>query len=293
MWQATDSAGWSCSDGAYITSAAMADSTGAIDPGGGYGLSAAGLAYLGTAITLADCQRVLNGATDFGHVLALEVSECDYHALGYFPPATRHDSSGGSGTSGYPMEGMWFYLPAGAAAAPTNPFALAAYNTFIRYGCVVTDTTDGGGNYLQVEQSADWAPGGGTGTDPLTTLLSGAALYDVLGPFSGTGGIMSFLVQIDPPLTGTPASTPPSAPTGLTLTPSSGQLAASWSGSASMYAVSYRITGSGSAFKIFYPLITGTSATITGLTNSVTYDVQIWAISVGGCTAGTVVTGTP
>jgi hypothetical protein len=60
-----------------------------------------------------------------------------------------------------------------------------------------------------------------------------------------------------------------------------------------MYAVTYRITGSGAAFKIFYPFTASTSATITGLTNSVTYDVQIWAISVGGCTAGPVVTGTP
>jgi len=190
------------------------------------------------------------------------------------------------------MEGMWFYLPSGVAAAPTNPFALAVYNTLVKYGGIVTDTTQGGGNYLQCEGSADWTVGGGSGTDPLTTLLAGQATYDVLAPFSGTGGIMSYLVQINPPLTGSPASTPPSAPT-VSVTPSSGQIAVSWTGSASMFAVSYRITGSGSAFQIFYPFVTSSPVTITGLTNGTSYDVQVWAISVGGTAASTVHTGTP
>jgi hypothetical protein len=293
MWQALDNSGWTTADGAYITASQMAASTGAVAPGTGYGIAASGLSYLGTAITLADCERVINGATDFGHVIALEVSECDYHALGHVPPADRHDGGLGSGTNGYPMEGMWFYLPSGAVTAPSNAFALAVYNTLMRYGCVVTDTTQGGGNYLQAEQSSDWAAQGGTGTDPFTTLLGGQATYDVLAPFSGSGSIMSHLVQIIPPLTGSPPGSAPSAPSISSVTGSSGQLAVSWSGSASMFIVAYRVTGSGAAFEVSYPDTESTSATITGLSNGTEYDVQIWAVNGSGYTASGVSTGTP
>ena len=293
MWQALDNSGWTTADGAYITASQMAASTGAVAPGTGYGIAASGLSYLGTAITLADCERVINGATDFGHVIALEVSECEYHALGHVPPADRHDGGLGSGTNGYPMEGMWFYLPSGAVTAPSNAFALAVYNTLMRYGCVVTDTTQGGGNYLQAEQSSDWAAQGGTGTDPFTTLLGGQATYDVLAPFSGSGSIMSHLVQIIPPLTGSPPGSAPSAPSISSVTGSSGQLAVSWSGSASMFIVAYRVTGSGAAFEVSYPDTESTSATITGLSNGTEYDVQIWAVNGSGYTASGVSTGTP
>ena len=296
FWQPVYSGGnWSCSNAAFVSAAQMAGSAGSIAVTGGYAISATDLSYLGLNISLADCARVNAGAPDFGHMVALEVSHCDYSGAGCWPPGAGKDSGSPSQVSGAPQEGMIFTLPAGYTV-PSNGFAKALAATVAKYGAIVSDTTQGGGVYTKTQMASDWANMGGTGTDPLTTLLAGQPTYSVLSPFSGASGLLSKFVQIIPPVLGSPTGTLPGAPVLAAPTPGSGTLACSWTAPTSGvpiigYIVAYRLH-SGGAYSVFYPNTTGTSMTITGLSHTTAYDVQVWALNSVGVTPSNVQTAT-
>jgi hypothetical protein len=272
MWQASDSSGWSMSDGYEATN--LSSSTGAFPATGGYGLAASGLSYLGLIISESD---IASGAIN--HALALEVS---YEQYLQWPPASRADS-GLTNTANAPAEGMWFYLPADVSMpGGMAPLAQMVFKALQTYGALVTDVTQGGGVYFVIEDPADWAAQGGTGTDPITTALAGNPTYSVLQPLP-----LSSLVQIIPPRTGSSPGTAPGQPTGVTLTPSdsgvpsTGELGVTWTAPGTgtpilQYVVAYRAFGS-TDWHVVQPNPTTTSATITGLTNGTTYQVQVWA----------------
>jgi titin len=89
-----------------------------------------------------------------------------------------------------------------------------------------------------------------------------------------------------PPLTATPAA-PPAAPTSLLLTPTSGQVALSWTAPTVSgtpirdYVIEHRPSG-GSWTTLADGVSTGTSATVTGLTDGVTYEFRVAAVSAAG-----------
>ena len=79
-----------------------------------------------------------------------------------------------------------------------------------------------------------------------------------------------------------PTTTAPRTPGNLVLSPGNARISASWDASsgATSYAVRYRTDGSGSWTTI--SSITGTSRTITGLTNGTAYEVQVRATNAHG-----------
>ena len=99
-----------------------------------------------------------------------------------------------------------------------------------------------------------------------------------------------------------PPPTVPGAPTGVVVTPGDGQLGLSWTAPASTggspitdYVVQERLTGFQTTWQtVLDPISPATTATITGLANGTSYDVQVSAVnSVGTGAASAVATGTP
>lgn len=72
----------------------------------------------------------------------------------------------------------------------------------------------------------------------------------------------------------------PTAPTGLTATPGSGQVALSWTANAQTGIAGYNVYRDGT--KANGSLVTGTSFTVSGLTNGTSYAFRVSAVNTGG-----------
>jgi subtilisin family serine protease len=125
-------------------------------------------------------------------------------------------------------------------------------------------------------------------TTQIATMLRTSATPNVVTS-AGTGS-PNYLLYLDPvggPIVAPPPPTPvaPSAPTGITITPSSGSLSVRFTASAAGTSpiTSYKYSTNGGTS--WTPRQTGTTASplvITGLTNGSTYSVSIRAVSVVG-----------
>jgi len=73
-----------------------------------------------------------------------------------------------------------------------TPFAQMVFRAIETYGAVVAD--QGGGVFLEAEQSSDWAAEGHTGTDPITASWEGLQEYKVVASLP-----WSDLQVVDPP----------------------------------------------------------------------------------------------
>ena len=97
--------------------------------------------------------------------------------------------------------------------------------------------------------------------------------------------------------TGTPVAQPPRPPTALVVSANSGELSLQWAPSVANgspvtgYEVGWR-TGN-QAYSTDNVTISGTSATITGLTNGVRYEVRVRALSDVGTSRNSMIQGTP
>jgi hypothetical protein len=292
VWEADYTGGaWTAGNAGVITGAT--DSLGVFTDGSG--VAASGISYGALIITQAD---VASGT--IAHAVALYLSNNE--STQYWPPAARADS-GATSVAGQVAEGMWFRFPT-SMSMPSGlaPLAQMIFTAIQTYGCVLHDRSDG--SYFAAEDTATWASGGGTGTDPITTACTVAGT--VKPDYSVVANIpISSLVQIVPPVIGYPAQAAPSAPTAVTLTPENSALGVSWTAPSSpttilFSVVTYVVHGSGSIPTVLAPNPTGTAATISGLTSGTAYDVVVYAVnadsatSTGTLSAGsTVVTGTP
>jgi hypothetical protein len=164
FWQATDTNGsWSACWGGKLTNTA---SSSGVFPGTS-GLSATGISYLGTAITMADIQ---SGSID--HAIAMIVVSCN----GYVAPAVRTDCGSSAGQL---PEGSRLRFPTGMAMpSGLTTFGKMVFTALQTYGAVVTD--QGGAVMLQGETGNDWAYEGHSGTDPITASWNGQAEYSAL-----------------------------------------------------------------------------------------------------------------
>jgi hypothetical protein len=141
-----------------------------------------------------------------------------------------------------------------------------------------------------------FADGVSTTTSATITGLTDGTAYDVRISAVNAVGTGTASTSV----TATPGGAP-GAPTAVALTPSSGQLAASWTAPASTggaaitdYAIEYRTSPSG-AWTVFNDgTSTATTATITGLTGGTAYDVRVSAVnSAGTGSASSTATATP
>ncbi len=132
-----------------------------------YGLSATGISYLATTITLAD---VAQGSID--HALGIALPRCDSSVY----PADRTDCGY---DPGQPAEGQWFrFAPGTPMPAGLTPFAQMVFQAIETYGAVVTDQA--GGVFLEAEQGSDWSAEGRSGIDPISASWAGRYEYQVV-----------------------------------------------------------------------------------------------------------------
>lgn len=151
-------------------------------------------------------------------------------------------------------------------------------------------------------QAASWTvfdDGVSTATATTITGLIDGVTYDVrVSAVNAVGtGPASVAVTAAPGIAGIE----PDAPTGLVLTASGAQLAASWTapvvtGSSAItdYVVEYRTTPFGAWTTFADGVSNSTSATVTGLSDGVAYDVRVSAVNASGVgNASAIATATP
>jgi hypothetical protein len=142
----------------------------------------------------------------------------------------------------------------------------AAYNVFYNTANNSSTAAQSGGDY--------------TGTSATITGLTNGTLYYVWLKAKNAGGSSGF----SPVSSTTPVPPPPAAPAAPTLTPGFAQIAVSWTEvtGATAYNVFYNTTNNSSTAAQSGGDYTGTSATITGLTNGTLYYVWLKAKNAGG-----------
>lgn len=104
-------------------------------------LSASGLSGMAGAMLLSEIEAILRGnADEFGHALRIALPET---AEEHVPPATKNDSKDPTGPNAIP-EGTWVRFKPGSTAAEhdiTRPLAVAFYNTGVKRGFYVSDSS--------------------------------------------------------------------------------------------------------------------------------------------------------
>ena len=147
----------------------------------------------------------------------------------------------------------------------------------------------------KLSSSSNWSntTHSGTGRTFTITSLTNGSDYDIRVAAINNPGTGSYVTGTAAPVA---AATAPDPPTGLTLTPGDTQIALSWTAPADNggsaltgYSVQYS-SNSGVTFTGWTHNGTGTSDTITGLTNGQSYQVRVAAINSQG--TGSYVTGT-
>lgn len=272
FWQAKYSGGaWTASSAAYAKAAKQ--------PGAfpnGYHLSASGMPYTGTIVTLAD---VLRGSID--HAVSFEIAWATYQPsdTSYWPPGTAYDS-GDAGGNYAPAEGMLLtWAPGTTKPTGLTKIASLLFDAIQNYGAYVMDVTTASdvnpnqGLAFVFEDTSDWAAQGGTGTDPITTAMDGQATYEAIAPL---GNIFDKLVVLTPPSFGTNPT--PDSPVVATGTVTSNSVDLSWSAitGAQYYVIDYSTDQTNWTPAISWP--TGTSTTVTALAASTKYYFRVWAM---------------
>ena len=179
-------------------------------------------------------------------------------------------------------------------ATPGNRQVLLSWTAPNNGGSAITDYA------IQFKSTnGSWATvtdGVSTQTSFSVTSLSNGSAFDFRVAainVAGTGGYSSEVAS-------TPRTTP-GAPTDLSRTLGDGEMTLGWTAPTSTggsaitdYSVQYRVSGVGPWRTFSDPVSTTTSATITGLTNGVTYEVRIAAVNAAGTgTESTAISGTP
>jgi len=198
FWEASYKSGsWSAGNAGMIQGCSTSNG---IFPSYGC-LSATRISYLATLITEND---IASGSIN--HTIPIQLYDEALNTSGhgaFVPPAVSGDTNPivTSPPANSPTAGMWFQMPASVAMpSGLTPFEQMVFKALQTYGGIALDNA--GVPSLGIEQPADWATNGNTGTDPLTTSLSGNATYNAL-PGIPWGSLQ---VIAPPPLgSGTPA----------------------------------------------------------------------------------------
>jgi len=176
--------------------------------------------------------------------------------------------------------------PTGVTATPGNGTASVAFTAPAANGSAITSYT------------VTSSPGGFTGTGSASPIVVSGLTNGTAYTFSvvatngvGAGAASSASSSVVP-------ATVAGAPTSLVATPGQSQIALSWTAPASNggsavtdYVVQYKLTSSGSWLTFADGASTATSATVTGLVNGSSYDVQVLAVNSIGQSAPVTSTG--
>ncbi len=166
-------------------------------------------------------------------------------------------------------------VPTGLVATPGNAQVALTWTAVTGASSyTLSRTTTSGGPYMTVQSGIT------TTTYTNTGLTNGTAYYYVVSA-TNAGGTSANSTQAS----ATPVA-PPTAPTGLTVTPGNAQITLTWSAvsGASSYTVS-RSTTSGGPYTAVQSGVTATTYTNTGLTNGTTYYFVVSATNAGGTSA--------
>jgi hypothetical protein len=111
----------------------------------GWGVTASELPLMTDVVQQHDCQAILDGASDFGHAVGVQVQYDRYDGAGLHNawwPAGASDGNNGKMAT---VEGMRLYFPATVAMpAGLSHSAQVFFRNTQRYGIAVDDTTGGG-----------------------------------------------------------------------------------------------------------------------------------------------------
>jgi len=120
----------------------------------------------------------------------------------------------------------------------------------------------------------------------------------VSGPYTSNGFTFTKATGYNGTITTPAQTTAPGTPTNLVATPSSAQVALSWSAPASDggvaisdYAIQYKLSSAGSWTTFTHGASTATTATVTGLTNGSSYDFRVAAVNSVGTGSNVTITG--
>jgi hypothetical protein len=110
-----------------------------------WGVTAARTPLLTDVVSNADCQAVLNGGSDFGHAIGIQLQATRNPLTGGGSAWWPASSSDGNSTTVATTEGMRvFFGSTVAMPSGLSPAAQALFHTLQRYGAVVDDQTGGG-----------------------------------------------------------------------------------------------------------------------------------------------------
>ena len=197
--------------------------------------------------------------------------------------------------------------PAFAASVPGAPTGVVATagNTRAALSWSAPSSTGGAAitDYVvqyKLSSASTWSTftdGVSTATTATVTGLTNSSAYSFQIAAVNSAGTGTYSSTA----TATPHTTAPDAPTAVTATPGSAQLGLSWSAPAntggaaiSDYQVQFKLTSASTWTTFTDGVSTATAATVTGLTNGTSYDVQIAAInSLGTGGFSTSVTSVP
>jgi hypothetical protein len=153
-----------------------------------WGVTAARTPLLTDVVANADCQAVLNGASDFGHAIGIQLQATRNPLTGGGSAWWPASSSDGNSATVATAEGMRVVFRAGVTMpGGLTPAAQALFHTLQRYGAVVDDQT-GGGPVVTHAADGSYQSGGAlmirsqldqTGTGACAKLGIGSALTGI------------------------------------------------------------------------------------------------------------------
>ncbi len=163
-----------------------------------WGVTAARTPLLTDVVSNADCQAVLNGASDFGHAIGIQLQATRNPLTGSGSAWWPASSSDGNSSTVATSEGMRVFFGASVAMPSTlSPAARALFHTLQRYGAVVDDQTGGGpavtyaadgsyqsGGALMIRSQLDLSGTGACATLGIGSALTGIPWAQVSGPIA-------------------------------------------------------------------------------------------------------------
>jgi hypothetical protein len=163
-----------------------------------WGVTAARTPLLTDVVSNADCQAVLNGASDFGHAIGVQLQATRNPLTGSGSAWWPASSSDGNSTTVATTEGMRvFFGSTVAMPSALSPAAQALFHTLQRYGAVVDDQTGGGpavtyaadgsyqsGGALMIRSQLDPSGTGACAKLGIGSALTGIPWAQVSGPIA-------------------------------------------------------------------------------------------------------------
>lgn len=127
----------------------------------GWGVTAAELPLQTDIVQEADCQRAIDGASDYGHAIGVQLQYDRYMGSGLYKSWWPAGNSDGNNSHMAVGEGMRLFWPSSVAMPSGMSWsAQVFFRTVQKYGIVVDDTTGGGPGIAYNTADGSYASGG-------------------------------------------------------------------------------------------------------------------------------------